>query len=185
MNSLNLLVSDLKFVTMLRKDVCSPIMGLYSPKCHRLAGIGIPNNPTSDNRLRCIIGIPISIGRCLHSEWRPWSHDSMPHNEPLARYVKLPVVHVPGMPGTFSPPPRVSNIDTHHGACVMHMPWCMPISLTSVFLSSQWRRKRSRHSGCTRTQQLYVSGPYSHHSILLNVHSGLSWKAKWIFNLHH
>ena len=30
---------------------------------------------------------------------------------PLIRYVKLRVVllHVPGMPGTFSPPPRVSN----------------------------------------------------------------------------
>ena len=41
-----------------------------------------------------------------------------PDNGPLARYVKLRVVHVPGMPGTFSPPPRVSYHDIHHGTCV-------------------------------------------------------------------
>ena len=37
---------------------------------------------------------------------------------PLTRYVKLRVAHAPGMPGTFSPPPRVSEPDTHHGTCV-------------------------------------------------------------------
>ena len=26
-------------------------------------------------------------------------------HEPLTRYMKLQVTHVPGMPGTFSPPP--------------------------------------------------------------------------------
>ena len=41
---------------------------------------------------------------------------------PLARYVKLRVAHAPGMPGTFSPPPRVSDPDMHHGTCVMHVP---------------------------------------------------------------
>ena len=34
---------------------------------------------------------------------------------PLARYVKLRVAHAPGMPGTFSLPPRVSDPDMHHG----------------------------------------------------------------------
>ena len=34
------------------------------------------------------------------------------------------------MPGTFSLPPRVSDPDMHHGTCVMHVPWCMPGSLT-------------------------------------------------------
>ena len=34
---------------------------------------------------------------------------------PLTRYVKLQVAHVPGMPGTFSPPPRVSDPDMYHG----------------------------------------------------------------------
>ena len=38
------------------------------------------------------------------------------------------------MPGTFSPPPRVSDPDMHHGTCVTHVPWCMSGSLTSVFL---------------------------------------------------
>ena len=31
------------------------------------------------------------------------------HNEPLHRYVKLRVAHALGIPGTFSPPPRVSE----------------------------------------------------------------------------
>ena len=50
---------------------------------------------------------------------------------PLARYVILLVAHAPGMPGTFSPLPRVSDPDIHHGTCVTHVPWCMPGSLTS------------------------------------------------------
>ena len=45
------------------------------------------------------------------------------------------------MPGTFSPPSGTSDPDMHHGTCVTHVPWCMPGSLTSVFLWSQWRGK--------------------------------------------
>ena len=45
------------------------------------------------------------------------------------------------MPGTFSPSPRVSDPDMHHGTCVTHVPWCMPGSLTSSFLWSRWREK--------------------------------------------
>ena len=40
---------------------------------------------------------------------------------PLVRYVTLRVVHALGMPGTLSPPPRVSILDMHHGTCVMHV----------------------------------------------------------------
>ena len=40
-----------------------------------------------------------------------------PHG-PLAWYVKLQVAHAAGMPGTFSPPPRVRDSDIHHGTCV-------------------------------------------------------------------
>ena len=29
--------------------------------------------------------------------------------------------HAPEMPGTFSPPPRVSDPDTHHSTCVPHV----------------------------------------------------------------
>ena len=55
-------------------------------------------------------------------------------NGPLARYAKLRVTHAPGMPGTFSRPPLVSDPDMHHGTCVTHVPWCMPGSLTSGYL---------------------------------------------------
>ena len=58
---------------------------------------------------------------------------------PLTRYVKLGVVHAPGMPGTFSPPPQVNDLDMHYGTCMTPVPWCMPGSLTSGCLWSRWR----------------------------------------------
>ena len=77
---------------------------------------------------------------------------------PLARYVKLRVVHAPGMPGTFSSPPLASDPDMHYRTCVTHVPWCMPGSLTSGFLWSRWRGKRSRYSRCMSNRQFYVTG---------------------------
>ena len=77
---------------------------------------------------------------------------------PLARYVKLRVGHAPGMLGTFSSPPWVSDPDMHHGTCVTHVSWCMSGSLTSGFLWSRWRGKRSRHSRRMRNPQFHVSG---------------------------
>ena len=74
---------------------------------------------------------------------------------PLARYVMLQVAHAPGIPGTFSLPPRFGDPVMHHSTCVTHLPWWMPGSLTSGFLWSRW--KRSRHSRLTRTPQFYVS----------------------------
>ena len=79
-------------------------------------------------------------------------------NGPLTRYVKFRVPHAPGMPGTFSPTPRFRDPDMHHGTCVTHVPWCMPGSLTSDFLWSRWRGKRSRHSRRMHNPQFYVSG---------------------------
>ena len=76
---------------------------------------------------------------------------------PLTRYLKLRVAHAPGMPGTFSPPPRVTDTDMHHGTCLTHVSWCIPGSLSSGFLRSRWRGKRSRHSRRMRNQQFYVS----------------------------
>ena len=61
------------------------------------------------------------------------------------------------MPETFSPPPRVSDLDMHHGLCVIHVSWCMPGSLTSGFFWSRWRGKSSWHSRCMRNTQFYVS----------------------------
>ena len=76
----------------------------------------------------------------------------------LARYVKLRVVHAPRMSGIFSPPPRVSDPDMHHGKCMTHVPWCMPGSLTSGFLWSLWRGKCSQHSRRKWNPKFYVSG---------------------------
>ena len=83
----------------------------------------------------------------------------------LARYVKLQVAQAPGMPGTFSPPPRVSDPNMHHGTCVTHVPWWMLGSLTGDFLWSRWWRKRSRHSRRMSSWQFYVYGkrPMEHY----------------------
>ena len=35
---------------------------------------------------------------------------------------KIARAHAPGMSGTFSPQPRVSDPDMHHGTCVAHVP---------------------------------------------------------------
>ena len=73
---------------------------------------------------------------------------------PLARYVKSRVAHVPGMLGMFSPQPRVSDPDMHHGTCVTHVPWCMPGLLTGGFLWSRRRGKSSRYSRRMRNPQV-------------------------------
>ena len=77
---------------------------------------------------------------------------------PLTKHVKLRVAHAPGMPGTFSLPPRVSDPDMHHDTCVTHVSWCMPGSLARVFLCRRWRGKCSRHSRRMHDRQCYVSG---------------------------
>ena len=57
---------------------------------------------------------------------------------PLCQIRKTAGAHAPGIPGTFSPPPRVSDPDMHHDTCVTHVPRCMPGSLTRCFLWSRW-----------------------------------------------
>ena len=90
---------------------------------------------------------------CPIFKWVPqtWIHG------PLTRCAKLRFAHALGMPGTFSPPPTlVSDPDMHQGTCVTHVSWCMPESLTSGFLWSRWRGKRSRHSRRMRNPQFCV-----------------------------
>ena len=77
---------------------------------------------------------------------------------PLTKYGKLRVAHEPEIPGKFSPPPRVSDPDMHHGTCVTHVRWCMPGSLVRGFLGSWLWGKRSRHSRRMRNPQFYVIG---------------------------
>ena len=78
---------------------------------------------------------------------------SMVNSGHLASYAKMWVAHAPGMPGTFSPPQRVSDPDLHHGTCVTHVSWCMPGSLTSVSFEVGGGGKRSRHSQRMRNPQ--------------------------------
>ena len=80
------------------------------------------------------------------------------HHGSLTRYAKLRVAHAPGRPGTFPPPPWVSDPDIHHGTSVTHVPWCMTVSVTSGFLWSQWQGKRYRHSRNICNPQFSVSG---------------------------
>ena len=88
-----------------------------------------------------------------------WRHDmEMPVAWASCQIRKIPGAHAPGMPGTFSPLPQVSDPDMHHGTCVTHVPWCMSGSLTSGFLWNRRRGKRSRHSRRRRNLQFYVSG---------------------------
>ena len=72
---------------------------------------------------------------------------------------KIAGAHAPGMPGTFSPSPQVSDPDMHHGTCVTHVPWCMPGSPTSGFI---WNRRRGEtipaFPARMRNLQFYVSG---------------------------
>ena len=81
---------------------------------------------------------------------------------PLARYLKLQVAHAPGMLGTFSLPPPVSDPDMHHGTCMTKVPWCMPGSLTSCFLWNRWRGNVTGIPGAcaTRNFTYLVRGPW-------------------------
>ena len=85
--------------------------------------------------------------RGIAREWRPldpkFNWDPVKAFRPWAscQIRKIAGAHAPGMPGTFSPSPQVSDPDMHHGTCVSHVPWCMPGSLTSGFL---WNRRRGK-----------------------------------------
>ena len=100
-------------------------------------------------------------------------------NESLTRYVKLRVAHASGMPGTFSPLPRVSDPDMQHGTCVTHVAWCMLGALTSSFLWSRWRRKRFRHSWRMRNPRFCISGKRTMPQKLTNVKSTLLQIKAW------
>ena len=107
------------------------------------------------NQQRCVYDTIIQSS--LVVTWKFITVFFMNHG-PLTRYVKLWVAHAPVMPGMFSPPPLVRDPDMHHGTCVTHVPWCMSESLTSCFLWSRWRGKRSRHYRRMCNPQFYVSG---------------------------
>ena len=123
---------------------------LFKPQCVK----EFKCNMSMSCVLRCWYRLDVLSSHCkyckkkmlcsLSSDFLTWN--IVCGHGPLARYVKLRVPHAPGVPGTYSPPPRVSDPDMHHGTCVTHVPWCMPGSRTSGFLWSRWRGKRYRHS---------------------------------------
>ena len=81
---------------------------------HHQGGTAIKHEPRQNNS-------PIEAGDDSTSAPHTDASSKADHG-PLARYVKLRVAHAPGMPGTFSPPPRVIDPDMHHGTCVTHVP---------------------------------------------------------------
>ena len=133
-------------VPSLALAICSRLC--VNPTNSRRAGGRIHNN---------------TIGMVIHS-----------HHGPLARYVILQVAYTSGMPGTFSPPPRVSDPDMHH---VTHVPWCMRELLTSGFLWSRRWGKRSRDSWCMCNPQFYVSSKRPMHINILSI-----FDRQWLTN---
>ena len=94
-----------------------------------------------------------------------YDHDSLPSNSwHVTAWASYQIRKIAGCAYTgnagnvFPATPRISNPDMHHGRCVTHVPWCMPGSLTSGFLWSRWRGKRSRHSRRMCSPKFYVSG---------------------------
>ena len=81
----------------------------------------------------------------------------------FCQIIKLWVAHAPRMPGTFFPPPCVSEPNIHHDTCVKHVPWFMPGLLTCGFLWSWWwENVPSIASACaTRNFAYLVRGAYS------------------------
>ena len=76
---------------------------------------------------------PLGLLRCFVTVGTH-GHVHFAANGSLTRYVKWRVAHAPEMPGTFSPPPRVSDPDMHRGTCVTHVrdacrDWKLALSL--------------------------------------------------------
>ena len=102
---------------------------------------------------------------------------------PITRYAKLRVAHTPGMPGTFSPPPWVSDPDMHHGTCVTHVRWCMPGSLTRGFLWSGDGDNVPGIPGACATHNCasLVRGPCGSrfHDVITRLMVFLQWSKAW------
>ena len=117
----------------------------------------------------------------------------------LIRYVKFLVAHAPG---SFFPPPRVSDLDMHYGTCVTHVPWCMPGSLSSGFLwvgggenvpgirgACTTRNFTYLVRGPLRNCQAFVTCKWTCHLSILTVYRHLNecmskvFTAKWRFKI--
>ena len=86
----------------------------------------------------------------IHQDIPAW--ELFPHG-PLTKCVKLPVVHVLGMPGTFYPPPTskesASLRSQHASRHVCHVRAVMHVGIANL----RWKGKRSRHPQRMRNPQ--------------------------------
>ena len=128
----------------------------------------------------CCSELCVKIGHCSTSIWRHIISDTNYTADPppwaSCRERKLAGC---ACGGNVFPPPRVSDPDMPMGPCMTHVPWCMLGSLTSGYLWSLWRGKRSRHSRhmCNPQFTYLVRGPWTHHPRTYNLsktHTGSS-----------
>ena len=112
------------------------------------------------NEWPCLIHPAVRYRNVAPLSWSTRQQNKPLTHIPWASYQirKFAVGACAGNAGNVFPATTVSDPDMHRGTCVTHVPWCMPGSVTSSFLWSRWRGKRSRHSRRMRNSQFYVSG---------------------------
>ena len=90
------------------------------------------------------------------------------------------------MPGTFSPPPWVSDPDRYHGTCVVHVQWRMPGPLTSGFLNL-WRVNVPRIPGAcaTRNFTYQIRSPWWARRIRKYRRCNILWLLIMMINWYH
>ena len=103
-------IPELKPLCGLQQYLCSAFNAKFQNDC-------ITTWVTASSPIQHINGFTVHV-----LLWLPYN--SLWFHGPLARYAKLRVTHAPGIPRTFSPPPRVSDPDMYHDTCVTHVPWC-------------------------------------------------------------
>ena len=130
-----------------------PFLRLYGPLT-RYAKSRVAHAPGMPGP--CITNV-FATRRKNFSQWhRSFQRKLRSHWLKFLRHVAITlVIQGPGLPCTFSLPPRVSDLDMHHGTCVTHAPRFMPGLLITGFLWSRWQGKCSRR---TRNPQFCISG---------------------------
>ena len=151
----------------------------------------------------CIRNLPIWNYYNISEETMSWINDYQIHwyvHTSLwasCQIRKIAVYACAGNAGNIFPAPQVSDPDMHHGACVTHVPRCMPGSLISGFLWS-WLRKKSVPGipwPCATHNFTYlVRGPFQEEDIYagqdMRAFLHLSWYFErltdlWVVSLTH
>ena len=84
---------------------------------------------------------------------------------------KIAGAHAPGMPGTFSPSPQVSDPDMHHGTCVTQLPGIPGACATCNFtylVRGPYLSLPPMESRCVRSNYIYIKqGVWLHIHVLI------------------